>query len=342
MKYSLVSGKLPNGITISQNKGAALLQGVTLPDVEFFSPPIFIAEPMLGYIDENEEGEFNMPLEVPEGRTLVGVTLVDGYLPWGLEFDNVSIRGRAMELLDRSAAFYAPEESPVWITPEGSLAEIGENETASIDLEYEDGTCASVHRGSLPWGLEVVGNSIVGTASELVAAADQYLNTLGPIWQTQAGMIGIYDESAPVELSVSAIPRQEGDRVNIYLVNGFLPYGLELTPSDGSMIGVISGVVDELRGLVDHYGPFNSPRLDTTELPPMALGSPVTAQMAATSYGRKQHGFVAQNLPWGVNLAPSGELHGTPIEVGEYDVTITVQDDDYLTASRTFKITITE
>lgn len=316
------------------------LAGITQLDTEMFDPPLLTNSAFLGAFGEFENINIAIGVDKGEDRILTGITLVDGNLPWGLEFTGDTIVGELAELLDKSATYYTEDESPKWVTKEGSLGDVGENQTVSIPLQYGDGSKVFVASGNLPWGLEVMANAIVGTTAELRTEDDPYTNTNGPVWKTQAGMLGVFDEQEPVNLSVQASPRIEGDNVNIYLVRGFMPYGLELTPSSGEMFGVISGTIDELRSLVAQYGPFNYPKINTETLPAMSVGKEISFKMNTTVYGKRGYGFSCKNLPWGVEMSSDGTLSGAPTEAGIYNVVVTVQDDDYLSTSKTFKVSV--
>lgn len=340
MKYTLISGVLPHGITMSQAGEDLRLAGITQLDTELFDPPLITNPSFLGAVGEFENIEITFDVNKGEHRIITGITLVDGNLPWGLEFTGDTIIGEVAELLDKNATYYTEDESPKWISKAGSLGDVGESQEVSIPLQYNAGTKAFVVNGSLPWGLEVISNSIVGTTAELRTDDDPYTNTNGPVWKTQAGMLGVFDEQEPVNLSVQAAPRVDGDNVNIYLVRGFMPYGLELTPSSGKMIGVISGTIDELRSVVSQYGPFNYPKINTEALPTMTIGKEVSFKMNTTVYGKRGYGFSCKNLPWGVELSNEGVFSGAPTEAGTYNVIITVQDDEYLSTSKTFKVSV--
>lgn len=316
------------------------LSGITQLDTELFDPPSFANAAFLGAFGEFENIDISISIDKGENRILTGITLVDGNLPWGLEFTGDTIVGEVAELLDKNATYYTVEESPKWITMSGSLGDVGELQEVSIPLQYDDGTKVFVASGNLPWGLELLANTIVGTTAELRTEDSPYTNTNGPVWKTQAGMIGVFDEKEPVNLSVQAAPRVEGGKVNIYLVRGFMPYGLELTPSSGEMVGVISGTIDELRSVVAQYGPFNYPKINTENLPTMSVGKEVSFKINATVYGARGYGFHCQNLPWGVEMSSDGVLSGMPIEAGTHNIVITIQDDEYLSTSKTFKVSV--
>ena len=342
MKYSLVAGSLPHGITMAQVGTELRLSGITQLDTELFDPPLFTNPEFMGAVNEQEEVNIPITVAYPENRVLMGINLVEGELPWGLEFTGDSIVGTAAELLDKNATYYTEAESPRWATPQGSIATVGENELVDIPLSYDHDreVFLSVIDGALPWGLELIDGSIVGTSAELVGIVDAYVNTNGPIWQTQAGMLGVFDEAQKVSLTTSARPRVAGENVHIYLVRGFLPYGLELAPSSGSMTGVISGTIDELRAVVSQYGPFNIPKINTTALPGMAVDRPFRFQIDATVYGGRGYGMSVSGLPWGLEMTHEGLITGSPITGGEYNVAVTVQDADYLSTTKTFKVNI--
>lgn len=340
MKYSLISGELPDGIHMHPQSTHLVLSGVTQLNFELFEPPHFETNADLGAVGEHEEFETNIEVSVAEGRTLMGINLVNGHLPWGTEFDGTTIKGTVAELLDRWATFYTDAESPKWNTPSGLLGTVGEGETAIFPISYTDGDRVELIDGNLPWGFEANATAISGTAAELVGVVDPYVNTLGPVWTTQAGMLGSFDEFERVNLSVTARPRNEGDNVNIHLVRGYLPYGLELTPSSGSMVGVITGTIDELRAAIPQYGPFNNPRIDTTSLPKMHTGVPFIGQINVTAYAGRGYGVISDNLPWGLELSLDGKLTGVPREAGEFDVRFIVQDDAYLFTSKLIKVVI--
>lgn len=340
MKYSLIAGTLPFGISMTQIGTDLRLSGVTQLDTELFDPPLFANPEFMGAVNEYEDVDFAIDVDFPEDRVLMGINLVEGTLPWGLEFTGNAIVGTAAELLDKNATFYTEAESPSWITPSGLLDTIGEATAASIPLSFVRGNSLSVISGALPWGLELIDNAISGTAAELVGIVDAYVNTDGPVWQTQAGMMGVFDEEQDVNIAATARPRKSGENVNIYLVRGFLPYGLELTPSSGSMVGIISGTIDELRSVVSQYGPFNNPKINTTSLPGMAIGRSFRFQIDFTVYGGRTYGVSATGLPWGLEMTTDGLITGSPTETGEYEVAITVQDSDYLSITKIFKVNI--
>lgn len=116
--------------------------------------------------------------------------------------------------------------------------------------------------GSLPTGLSLLGtgylrgtftqtnlNTVINT-NLIVRATDNlgnsitktFLLTLSyvkgqPIWNTNAGTLGVYPALVPIELQLSATPLLPAVSVTYTLISGSLPNGLELTV-DGLLYGI--------------------------------------------------------------------------------------------------------
>lgn len=158
---------------------------------------------------------------------------------------------------------------PVWITPAGTLGTIQEKITQTISLSATDADRYSILSGSLPGGLRLQGNTIVGTpfevpdtrlfefvirASNSEGAIDRTFTITvegedPPFWITPEGTLPVGPQGeyfilnrSPLDYQLSAGDNDlsAGDTVEYYLDDlfGELPPGLTLG-KDGRLTGVI-------------------------------------------------------------------------------------------------------
>ena len=158
---------------------------------------------------------------------------------------------------------------PVWTTPAGSLGTVQEKTTQNIALTATNATSFSVISGSLPGGLRLQNNTIVGTPfevpdtriSEFVIRASNSEGSIDrtftitvegedpPFWITAQGSLPVGPQGeyfilnrSPLDFQLSAGDNDlsAGETIEYYLDDlfGDLPPGLTLS-KDGRLTGVI-------------------------------------------------------------------------------------------------------
>lgn len=159
---------------------------------------------------------------------------------------------------------------PVWTTSQGSLGTIQERTTQSFTLSASDATAFSIISGTLPGGLRLESNKIVGTPFEVVdTTTSEFVirasNTEGsidrtftltvegedaPFWLTPEGSLPIGPQGeffilnrsiVDFQLSASDADLVAGDSLEYYLDDlfGELPPGLSLDVN-----GKLSGIIE--------------------------------------------------------------------------------------------------
>ena len=159
---------------------------------------------------------------------------------------------------------------PVWTTSQGSLGTIQERTTQSFTLSASDATAFSIISGTLPGGLRLESNKIVGTPFEVVdTTTSEFVirasNTEGsidrtftltvegedaPFWLTPEGTLPIGPQGeffilnrsiVDFQLSASDADLVAGDSLEYYLDDlfGELPPGLSLDVN-----GKLSGIIE--------------------------------------------------------------------------------------------------
>jgi len=258
---------------------------------------------------------------------MVQYKIIDGDLPIGISLDTDTGRFNGVatsENIGLGPSFTGPVSNDLGAYDEGDEVSFG-----PITVDVAEGLTASLGlTGSgtgMPWGLVLDPDTgmISGTLAELLEVQKIQSNqTEGPIWSTQFGKLGAYDEGDPVEIQLAATPRDNKTLTSYALSSGGLPWGLVLD----SATGLISGTTADLK----------APGL-TVEVPSLPLptwNDPIgtigvvnefqdfTYTLSATpAAGRQMVKYVIREggTPWGLSLdETTGVISGTTAELRNY------------------------
>lgn len=332
IKYTKIAGDLPPGLTLTALRTNGMLVSGTIPLAETYNAPLFNA-PFSYTVNEKTAFSANINPEPHEGREIVGVDIISGYLPFGLTFENGVVSGTTAELVNRDASYFTEDESPVWVTDSGSLGSFGEKQVVSLSLNAGNGVNMVIKKGYLPIGLTLsASGQITGTTQEIFFPAEDESAKSTVVWGTPRGALLTCDEGQSIDLSITATGLMR-------IVKGGLPFGLTITPE-----GRITGTVAEL--------PFEQNKVDIPTPPPTItgvvptqgkVGQDVSVTFTATPSGSKTilSTMVDGYLPTGLVLI-NGVLSGKLTSVKTNTFKIVVTDSDYRTAEQTYTIEVTE
>ena len=133
---------------------------------------------------------------------------------------------------------------------------------------------------------------------------------------------------------------------------GALPAGITLNSTTGQISGEpkAAGTAHFTIQVTDANGatasaPFtlmiaSNPAITTPTLPPPALGSSYSVQLAATGTGPFTWSLSAGSLPGGLTLTSGGLISGTPVAPGTFTFTVLVTNSSNSTASVPFSLTV--
>jgi hypothetical protein len=137
------------------------------------------------------------------------------------------------------------------------------------------------------------------------------------------------------------------------IVDGALPPGLVLGPTDGLISGMpnilgtytftIRATLPDQRTDTKALGiAVRSPLAIVGTVPPSEVGVRVSAPFAATGGSAVYTWFLTGALPPGLTLAPNGTIAGTPTAAGTFPYAVTVTDTEGRTATYTGSSTVAE
>lgn len=181
----------------------------------------------------------------------------------------------------------------LWSQPSGTLlANLEENVTTTIPLPVLNRSTVSLISGSLPPGLRISGNNIIGTPYEVArlleyrfvlrATLDQTIRDRtfkltvsgedAPDWVTDPGLLPVGNnntfyilDSSPIEFRLLATDEdlETGQTLEYFIGegDGQLPPGTELT-TDGRIIGIVDPILAIERGLLYSTGTYDTAPYD--------------------------------------------------------------------------------
>lgn len=248
INYAIVAGTLPWGLTLDAVTGQItgnVRRLKSIGEITVFEPkPSWISNAgNLGNFKELEAVSLSV-----RARPLLGTSLkysiVEGGLPWGLRLSASSgnITGTTAKLVVPGSFSWPSEQTPVWLTSSGRLGDVDEYQaadfTVNADAYLTRSIKYSVTRGFLPLGLELDESTgrITGNAARLVGPISVPIFEPKPTWNTNGGNLGTFDEYQSVSVSISA-DANFGETLTYFIVDGGLPWGLELNATTGAITG---------------------------------------------------------------------------------------------------------
>ena len=363
LKYKIISGALPYGVTLDSNTG--YLRGI--PDFSNIEAGPQWVTPAGSLGTFTALSDVTIPaLQVnPQGSAtkVIAVNLIvpDGSqgIPWGLTFnpDTWVISGTlAEQKTNDPISQFTDDELPVWNTEDGSLGTYGELSTVSIKLSATaeaSHTISSYYLidGALPWGLMMNSDgTITGTTAELkVSNLSEYVPPAPvPTWNTPLGLLGTGFVGDKSSLSISATPNL-GKTISYFVLNGALPWGLSLNTD-----GTITGTYAELKSYQLPVLP-DAPKwpTNTTTIGSYSLAGnlSVNYQVPApvlTSGATLTGMYITGNsnaMPMGLSISSTGLITGTISKasnaVGTSTFSVFAIDSNNMVSSGKFQITIT-
>lgn len=341
INYAIVGGALPEGSRITSDKGVMKIGGV-LPMDPSFNPPVFVtpAGERLGILDELVPASISIDVDAQGGKSLVGLVVAYGTLPWGLKLIGNTITGSPAEMMQKESESFLPEDAPKWNTKEGQLASINELQSLTLTLSTDKASDYRVISGALPWGLKLYPEGLLtGTAADIGGPRDPAGPS--PLWNTARGIVAeMGEDEVATGISLEAIPRT-GDKVFYDILSGALPWGLKLNGVTGSIYGktghIAGGGEDEspaqkIKPTLDP-GSFNGKvgtQFSTTLSPVIPQGRTLQAIRVVTG-----------GLPFGLTLVGT-TISGTPKTAGSFTCELVVSDSKYvysIPTTFTFEVT---
>ena len=343
IRYSVIGGQLPQGCRVVSSKGTMKIEGV-IPLHTVENSPSFTSTSQLGLFDELVNMSITLGVQAKGAKTITGLSIVNGYLPWGLTLVNRTISGIPAELAVKEVSNFVAEDAPTWVTNDGLLLDGQQLTTVQLALTATPKTgrtiAYDVVSGCLPFGLVLSHDgTITGALAEDLSGA-VVEPPKSPIWETPKGEIAVADEFSPVSVFVSALSRTDST-MGYYIVGEGLPWGLVLN----AVTGEIAGSTAEIPYLeLVNENPLQNvkPTLPTAGLS-SKIGVPysVTLQTGIPT-GRTllSMDVTSGYLPLGMNLV-NNTISGTPIYTGSTSFSITLTDSEYssITTPFTFEVT---
>lgn len=325
IQYNIIDGALPEGSRIISDKGIMKIGGV-FPLDPSLNPPVFnTPSSRLGILDELVPVSIDIDVDAQAGKSIVGLSVINGTLPWGLKITGSDIVGTPAELFVREPASFLPEDAPQWETRSGLVLTAGEQEQISFQLlapsPREEIVYFFVKDGFLPNGVKLQANgTLYGKTGE--AEGEVEPAGPGPLWDTARGRLGSYNEFAEVDINLVAIPRT-GDHVYYRVSKGNLPSGLKLSNSTGDIYGTTSELMSGESDIDYSTRPTLASRSfsGTANQAFSSVLNPVFASGRTLSEMKVTSGF----MPVGLKLNGT-TISGTPLRAGSYTFSITVID----------------
>ena len=377
IQYTIQGGNLPVGVTMEPNSGK--LMGNLSPE-NVGQGPIWNSpsdNSVLGVVGVGDTANINAISVSPRpGKALAGISVVGQKpLPWGLKMNPNTgvISGTVAELKGEQLKEVTNLNPPVWNTQFGTLTSVGESATVSLNLSASAiGTKTvrsfTVVAGGLPWGLTMNprDGKITGTTKELPAPGfDLGLSptiTTPPLWTTGPGALVVKNENDVVTTGVQVAATAQGGKTmrSYHVVNGALPWGLNINSKTGAITGTCAEVLLSTDPII--YDRTKDPLLgssvvvngttltitgDGLSIGSFAKGATVTAQFNVLPYaGRTGRAHISNGfLPIGLRMDSTGKITGTIqntkyVQSGTYNFTIRVMDNTQSYSLRAFSITV--
>jgi large repetitive protein len=375
VRYTLVSGTLPNGLSINAETG--VLSGT--PGFDSLNQGPVWQSPAAGSLGSYNENDTisTITFSTNSDHTPVVFSLAtsNDKLPWGLILNPSSgtITGTVAPLKLRVKEEGVTFDGPSWNTNFGKLAGYDEDAVASISLSATPIGSRTISRftlveGALPWGLKL--NPATGVISGSVGRLKNpgvYVDVPKlpvPVFSTSS-TVGTFLEYDSVNTTIAATPDSGRSMAKYIIREGFLPWGLKLNNTTGAITGTVADLVK--RNEAAYYDSTNDPVFNNTvvingsnttvtdngSIGSYPKGTSVSATFSATAAsGRAIRNFwTIGDLPWGLKMnQTTGVVSGTILNnarVASKTYTFKVYTSDknasnFLvnSSSRTFTITV--
>ncbi|MBX5480743.1 MAG: putative Ig domain-containing protein [Myxococcaceae bacterium] len=316
LTWSIVSGLLPNGISLAANMGA-LSGAPTATGTALFTARVTDAN--------GKTADAPLSLAVFAPPTIASTTLPDGTLNTAYSTSLVANGGKAPLTWTVSSGALP---SGLTLSPSGTISGTPTSAgTSNFALTVTDANNISA---AANFSIVVYASLTVSTASPLPDAYQQVSYTQA---LTAAG------GKAPYSWAITA---------------GALPSGLTLSPS-GTISGTPTAPVSEASFTITVTDAntlsaskafaltvVGTPTITATTLPDGYVGLPYSATVTAQK-GKLPYTFTVSSgaLPAGLSLDPAtGEISGAPTATGSSTFEITLTDANGLTARKTFVVGI--
>lgn len=342
IKYSLLDGNLPAGITLASNGSVSGLlsndnSASIDPDVFKLPVPVWSTSADLG--TTNEGAVISKPLSAsPMRGNSTSYAIVDGTIPWGL---TVSTAGLLSGTIGNQNPKRAPGEftdAPAWNTLEGTLGTFEEEVAISRTVVATPVTGRTLRyaviSGHLPGDVTFASNGaiqgVTGNQNSPVTEANVDLLPK-PTWVT-AEALGTADEGTAVSKTLIINPLRGNAITNYAVIKGVLPWGVTL----GANTGIISGTLanqNPVRAPEEYtVGPTwttAAGSLGTVEEEVNVTRTVVAAPVAGRTL---RYGLANGHLPGGMTLAANGVITGLTSNENSFGT----DTDAYLTPKPTW------
>lgn len=325
MKYTMLSGSLPQGTRVVNDRGVMKIGG-TIPLGTLFNPPTMVENGRLATLDPLDTPSIDLQVTAHAGKNIVATDVINGYLPFGLFLvEGGIITGEVEENMERDPFSFLPEDAPVWVTREGRLGSANELQTATFYLNADGATNYTIQKGYLPFGFRLEGNAITGTAAELFVGGQQDATYLAPVWTTPRGLLANLGEGVTYSNTLTAVSSvTDAPEIEYMIIKGSLPAGLILNGATGAIEGVTKDIsVPNDAAEFVHAAPSLQPVAATA-----AKGQAFERTLSytvASSVEFDSIRVVSGALPAGLLLI-GNTITGTPTLAGSYSFSLVAMD----------------
>lgn len=245
---------------------------------------------------------------------MIQYKLINGAIPEGCRI----LSNRGIMQIDGIAPLDPSFHPPIFSGPSVfPIADEFEQIDIDLDVVAQNGKSligGTVIRGTMPWGLMLDNNKIVGEVAELnIKVPVEFTPEEAPKWVGRGGSVGTFNEQE----TISPITLQTEEPAFFTIIKGDLAWGLTLTSA-----GVISGKVLELVNGGDPEPAGPGPLFETArgslglvdEGQTVTLGEVVIVATPRTG-DTIVYNITKGSLPWGLTMLSNGNIAGLVSEL---------------------------